>query len=86
MTVATISATCRWGAEMKVITSYVCPPIPDRSADWEACLDCHEGDEDAPRGRGKTKLNALFDLFDQIEDEDQMTVVWDRINEIERQW
>jgi hypothetical protein len=71
---------------MKVITSYVCPPIPDRSADWEACLDCHDGDEDAPRGRGVNKLAALFDLFDQIEDEDQMTVVWERINELERQW
>jgi hypothetical protein len=71
---------------MQVITSYVCPPIPDRSADWEACLDCHDGDEDAPRGRGETKLAALFDLFDQIEDEAQMTVVWERINELERQW
>ena len=72
---------------MNVITSYVCPPIPIRSADWEAYLDCHDGDENAPRGRGLTKLGALEDLLSQLDpDDEQAKAVWNRINDIERQW
>ena len=67
---------------MKVITSYVCPPIPVRSADWEAYLDCHDGDENAPRGRGVTRLDALEDLICQIDDGREYKAVADAINDI----
>jgi hypothetical protein len=72
---------------MNVIVSYICPPIPDRSADWEACLDCHDGDEDAPRGHGITKLAAMENLLEQFDgDEPEARAIWDAINRIERQW
>lgn len=71
---------------MNVITSYVCPPIPIRSADWEAYLERDEGDENAPRGRGLTKLGALENLLEQLEDGPEAMAVWRRINDIERQW
>ena len=88
MAVATISATCRWGAEMQtVIVSYVCPPIPTRSADWCAYLEQDEGEEGAPCGWGVTKLGALEDLLSQLDpDDEQAKAVWNRINDIERQW
>lgn len=72
---------------MNVITSYVCPPIPTRSADWCAYLERDDGDENAPRGRGLTKLGALEDLLSQLDPDDaEAKAVWNRINDIERQW
>lgn len=87
MTGATGSVTCRWGANMKVILSYICPPIPDRSMDWEAYIDNDDGNEDAPRGHGFTKLSALENLLEQFDgDEPEARAIWDAINDIERQW
>ncbi len=87
MTGATTSATCRWGAEMKVITSYVCPPIPYRGNDWCAYFDKYDGNEDAPRGWGASKLAALENLLEQLDDDEaDAKAVWDRINDIDRQW
>lgn len=43
-----------------MITSYVCPPIPWRGADWCAYLD---GDEECgPYGFGATEADAVLDL------------------------
>lgn len=71
---------------MRVVTSYVCPPIPDRGADWCAYLEKDEGEEDAPRGWGMSKLGALENLLEQLEDDKEADAVWSRINDIERQW
>lgn len=87
MTVATTSATCRWGAEMNVIVSYICPPIPDRSADWEARMDNHDDNENTMRGFGITKLAAMENLLEQFDgDEPEARAIWDAINRLERQW
>ena len=87
MTVATGSATCRWGDEMKVTVSYICPPIPIRSMDWTAYMENDAGNENSIRGFGFTKLEALEDLLMQFDAEDaEAKAVWDEINRIERQW
>lgn len=55
---------------MKVIVSYICPPIPIRSMDWEATIDSYNGDEaNAPRGFGHTRVEAVADLASQLEDD-----------------
>ena len=46
---------------MKVIFSNVSPPIPVRNCDWSASLD---DDENALRGWGATKVEALNDLLE----------------------
>ena len=72
---------------MNVIVSYICPPIGVRSFDWEASLDNYNGDEpNAPRGFGISKLAALEDLLEQLGEGREADAVWQRINEIERQW
>lgn len=72
---------------MKVTVSYICPPIGVRSFDWEASLDSYNGDEpNAPRGFGQTKLAALEHLLEQLDESKEAAAVWQRINEIERQW
>jgi hypothetical protein len=45
---------------MKIITAYVNPPIPIRSADWIAYRDGTE--EEGPYGYGVTELEAIEDL------------------------
>lgn len=52
----------------RIVTTYVCPPIPARSCDWEASLEGREGDEDAPRGWGATEAEAVADLTEQLDD------------------
>jgi len=47
---------------MKIITSHIFPPIPDRSYDWLAYYD---GNEDGPKGWGKTADEAVRDLQEQ---------------------
>ena len=72
---------------MNVIVSYICPPIPIRSMDWEARMDNHDDNEDTLRGFGSTKLAAMENLLDQIDpDAPEAQVIWDAINRIERQW
>lgn len=45
---------------MKIITSYVNPPIPTRSCDWIAY---HEGTgPESPHGYGETELEAIENL------------------------
>lgn len=72
---------------MDIVISYVCPPIPHRGNDWCAYLDRDEGNEGAPVGWGVSKVAALENLLEQFDDEStEAKAVWDRINQIERQW
>lgn len=43
--------------------SFVYPPIPDRSFDWDATRSGYEPGD--PIGRGRTPLIALADLLEQ---------------------
>lgn len=48
----------------EIRTHFEYPPIPDRSHDWRAWYDWHDGDdEDAPQGWGETEIEAVIDLF-----------------------
>ena len=49
---------------MHVQFTYANPPIPHRGCDWSCSLD---DDEDAPRGWGATKKEALADLLDNTD-------------------
>ena len=51
---------------MKVVTRYICPPIPIRSHDWMAFFPDME--EDGPTGYGETEADALRDLADAASD------------------
>lgn len=48
-------------------TSFVYPPIPDRSCDWSATFDGYDGAPDSNDivGRGPTELAAIADLLEQ---------------------
>jgi hypothetical protein len=46
--------------ENKIITSYVCPPIPVRCMDWQATYEGY--DEGDPIGNGATEQEAIDDL------------------------
>ena len=52
---------------MKYSTEHVYPPIGTRDFDWSAVVDGRE--ESGPTGWGRTELEALQDLLDQLEDE-----------------
>ena len=52
---------------MKINTSFVNPPIGDRSCDWQATLDNYE--EGGLIGRGATETEAIEDLKEQLGDE-----------------
>ena len=46
----------------KIVTSYACPPIPFRGADWCAYFD---GEEEAGNyGYGATEQEAIDDLLE----------------------
>lgn len=47
----------------RIITSYVCPPIPWRCFDWQAWRD--GDDEGGRRGHGATEDAAILDLLEQ---------------------
>ena len=50
---------------MTIKTSFVFPPIEDRSMDWNAVdADTYEGG--SPMGFGKTEQEAVDDLLDQL--------------------
>lgn len=69
---------------MKIVTEYVFPPIPSRDQDWvaydedRADADCY-GDPlefhwcGGYQGRGATREEALDDLRDQYEDNEELT-------------
>lgn len=48
----------------EITTSHVCPPIPDRSHDWQASVVDYE--DDSPKGHGRTELSALVDLINEL--------------------
>lgn len=52
--------------ERPIITTFVYPPIPDRSNDWQAVQD--GWDLGAPIGWGRTEAEAIADLKEQLED------------------
>lgn len=55
---------------MKIKTSYVYPPIPQRTMDWQAWDDdTYDGAEDShsPIGWGATEQEAIDDLKEQLE-------------------
>jgi hypothetical protein len=52
---------------VKIKTSYTYPPIPSLQFDWCAWDDNH--DEKGPFGWGKTELDAILDLKEQLEEE-----------------
>jgi len=54
----------------KIITSFVCPPIPVRHFDWSAVTEDYDGAPDAscPVGHGRTEEEAIADLLDQLEE------------------
>lgn len=49
---------------MKIVTSFVYPPIPLRQFDWCATLDGYEPGE--PYGEGATEEDAKLDLLSQL--------------------
>jgi len=56
---------------MKIRTTYVFPPIPNRSMDWLAIDDdTYDGapDSHCPIGYGATEQEAIDDLLEQLED------------------
>jgi hypothetical protein len=50
-------------------THWLFPPIPVRIYDWTAVLDSYEPDD--PIGYGVTEQDAINDLRQQIEDEEE---------------
>jgi len=52
----------------RIVTSYVFPPIPDRSSDWCAYYD-NLGADCSPYGWGATEEEAIADLNDQEDDQ-----------------
>ncbi len=52
---------------MKITTTHILPPIPDRSHDWLAEID---GQDEGPRGWGATEQEAIDDLRGQLNDEE----------------
>lgn len=49
---------------MKIITTYVHPPLPVRTSDWSAHYD---GDEEGHVGWGATEADAVADLLDKAQ-------------------
>lgn len=53
-------------APRKIITTFVHPPIPIRTMDWQAHFD---GDEETgPFGEGATEYEAVKDLIENYDD------------------
>jgi len=49
-----------------VVTSFECPPIPYRGADWSA-WDDRLGADSSLIGRGSTEEEAIEDLLEQLD-------------------
>ena len=49
---------------MKITTTHINPPIPDRSFDWTACID---GEESGKTGYGKTEAEAIANISKVVE-------------------
>ena len=48
---------------MGIVTTYVCPPIPDRGHDWHAHFDWQCADDLSCEGYGETEESAVIDLL-----------------------
>jgi hypothetical protein len=66
---------------MKVITHYVCPPIPVRCADWVAYFDGQE--EAGICGHGATEIEALRNLLWQTVYRQEAHAVQDALDKLE---
>jgi predicted RNase H-like HicB family nuclease len=53
----------------KIVTQYAPPPIPDRTNDWMATFE--DWDLGEPIGLGETEQDAIADLEEQIEQEEE---------------
>jgi hypothetical protein len=63
-------------------TSFVYPPIPDRSCDWSAIdRNTYDG-EGSPIGWGRTEAEAIADLKEQLED-DELTTIARAVSDLE---
>lgn len=54
---------------LKIVTSFVFPPIPTRDNDWQAIFDGDEPDDNGNMrfvGRGTTEAEAIGDLITQF--------------------
>lgn len=60
-----VEQTLANGRVLRIVTSNVRPPIPDRSYDWNA-IDDRTYDGNGPIGHGATAEAAVRDLVDQI--------------------
>ena len=58
----------RFENAIKLKTSYVHPPIPDRSNDWSAIDDSTYDGPGSPIGFGATEQEAIQDLLTQLEE------------------
>lgn len=61
-----IAVTLSNGRVLRIATSNVCPPIPDRRFDWSAIDDSTYDGEGCPVGRGRTEREAIDDLIERI--------------------
>ena len=52
---------------MKVKAEFIYPPIPDRRFDWSA-VDDETYEPGGPIGWGRTKGEAILDLFNCLQD------------------
>lgn len=54
----------------RIHTEHVYPPIPVRQFDWSAVTDDYDGADDSrhPIGHGRTEIEAVQDLLEQIND------------------
>lgn len=48
---------------MGIVTTHICPPIPDRSHDWHAHFDWQCADDLTCEGYGETEEIAVIDLL-----------------------
>lgn len=61
----------------KIITTFVHPPIPDRSHDWVAHYegDCEDYEHQDPVGHGATEQEAIDNFKQYIEENKPMTAL-----------
>lgn len=58
----------------RVVTTCICPPIPDRRWDWIAHI---EGEEEKRQyGYGCTESDAVRELLQMLEDDDSLAGWW----------
>lgn len=57
-----------WLGQRRIVTEYVCPPIPMREHDWSAVREDYEPGDLI--GWGPTEAAAIEDLMDQEDERD----------------